>query len=28
GITRALLTHTLYPLFSTFFEEMGFEVVL
>ncbi|MCK5409534.1 MAG: activase, partial [Candidatus Heimdallarchaeota archaeon] len=28
GITRALLTHTLYPLFSTFFEEIGFEVVL
>jgi len=28
GITRALLTHTLYPLYSTFFEEMGFEVVL
>ena len=28
GIPRALLTHSLYPLFSTFFEELGFEVVL
>ncbi|MHA1200709.1 MAG: acyl-CoA dehydratase activase-related protein, partial [Candidatus Heimdallarchaeaceae archaeon] len=28
GIPRALLTHTLYPLFSTFFEELGYEVVL
>jgi len=28
GIPRALLTHSLYPLFSTFFTELGFEVVL
>jgi len=28
GIPRALLTHSLYPLFSTFFEELGYEVVL
>ena len=28
GIPRALLTHSLYPLFSTFFKELGFEVVL
>ncbi len=28
GIPRALLTHTLYPLFSKFFEELGYEVIL
>ncbi len=28
GIPRALLTHTLYPLFSTFFDELGYEVIL
>ena len=28
GIPRALLTHSLYPLFSTFFEELGYEVIL
>lgn len=28
GIPRALLTHSFYPLFSTFFEELGYEVVL
>ncbi len=28
GIPRALLTHTLYPLFSTFFKELGYEVIL
>lgn len=28
GIPKALLTHSLYPLFSTFFTEMGFEVIL
>ncbi|MHA1685977.1 MAG: acyl-CoA dehydratase activase [Candidatus Heimdallarchaeaceae archaeon] len=28
GIPRALLTHTLFPLFSTFFKELGYEVVL
>ncbi|MCG3220840.1 MAG: hypothetical protein H7641_05615, partial [Candidatus Heimdallarchaeota archaeon] len=28
GIPRALLTHSLYPLFSTFFNELGFEVIL
>ena len=28
GIPRALLTHSLFPLFSTFFKEIGFEVVL
>ncbi|MBN2155357.1 MAG: hypothetical protein JW776_04895 [Candidatus Lokiarchaeota archaeon] len=28
GIPRALLTHSLYPLFSRFFTELGFEVVL
>ncbi len=28
GIPRALLTHTLYPMFSTFFDELGYEVVL
>ncbi len=28
GIPRALLTHSLYPLFSTFFHELGYEVVL
>ncbi len=28
GIPRALLTHSLYPLFSKFFEELGYEVIL
>lgn len=28
GIPRALLTHSLFPLFSTFFEEIGYEVIL
>ncbi|NPD88896.1 MAG: hypothetical protein HGN29_09225 [Asgard group archaeon] len=28
GIPRALLTHSLYPLFSTFFYELGYEVIL
>ncbi|WP_457559765.1 acyl-CoA dehydratase activase [Candidatus Harpocratesius sp.] len=28
GLPRALLTHSLYPLFSTFFTELGFEVIL
>ncbi|UJG40122.1 MAG: acyl-CoA dehydratase activase [Candidatus Heimdallarchaeum aukensis] len=28
GIPRALLTHSLFPLYSTFFKEIGFEVVL
>ncbi|MHA1112439.1 MAG: acyl-CoA dehydratase activase [Promethearchaeota archaeon] len=28
GIPRALLTHSLYPLFSTYFSELGFDVVL
>ncbi|QEE14272.1 acyl-CoA dehydratase activase [Promethearchaeum syntrophicum] len=28
GIPRALLTHSLFPLFSTFFKEIGYEVVL
>ncbi|NHJ46570.1 MAG: hypothetical protein FK733_02165 [Asgard group archaeon] len=28
GIPRALLTHTLYPMFYTFFDELGYEVVL
>ena len=28
GIPRALLTHTLYPMFSTFFDELGYEVIL
>lgn len=28
GIPRALLTHSLYPLFSTFFTELGCEVIL
>ncbi len=28
GIPRALLTHSLYPLFSTFFSSLGLEVVL
>jgi predicted CoA-substrate-specific enzyme activase len=28
GVPRALLTHTLYPLFQTFFKELGFNVVL
>jgi len=28
GIPRALLTHSLYPLFSTFFKELGYEVIL
>ncbi|MHA1303834.1 MAG: acyl-CoA dehydratase activase, partial [Candidatus Heimdallarchaeaceae archaeon] len=28
GIPRALLTHSLFPLYSTFFEELGYEVVL
>ncbi|MHA1585114.1 MAG: acyl-CoA dehydratase activase [Promethearchaeota archaeon] len=28
GIPRALLTHSLYPLFSTFFTNLGFEVVI
>ena len=28
GIPRALLTHSLFPLFSTFFKEIGYEVIL
>ena len=28
GIPRALLTHSVYPLFSTFFKELGYEVIL
>ncbi|NHK32443.1 MAG: hypothetical protein FK730_13900 [Asgard group archaeon] len=28
GIPRALLTHSLYPMFFTFFDELGYEVVL
>lgn len=28
GIPRALLTHSLYPLFETFFEELGYTVIL
>jgi predicted nucleotide-binding protein (sugar kinase/HSP70/actin superfamily) len=28
GIPRALLTHSLYPLYSTFLRELGYEVVL
>lgn len=28
GIPRALLTHSLYPLYSTFFRELGVDVVL
>ncbi|MHA1562784.1 MAG: acyl-CoA dehydratase activase-related protein [Promethearchaeota archaeon] len=28
GIPRALITHSLFPLFSTFFKEIGYEVVL
>ncbi|MHA1560991.1 MAG: acyl-CoA dehydratase activase-related protein, partial [Promethearchaeota archaeon] len=28
GIPRALITHSLFPLFSTFFKEIGFEVLL
>ena len=28
GIPRALMTHSLYPLFSIFFEELGYEVIL
>ena len=28
GVPRALLTHTLYPLFSKFFEVLGYEVIL
>lgn len=28
GIPKALLTHSLYPLYSTFFAEIGYEVVL
>ncbi|MHA2358434.1 MAG: acyl-CoA dehydratase activase, partial [Candidatus Heimdallarchaeaceae archaeon] len=28
GIPRALLTHSLYPMFSTFFEELGYELIL
>jgi predicted CoA-substrate-specific enzyme activase len=28
GIARALLTHSLYPLFATFFSNMGMDVVL
>ncbi|NHJ39335.1 MAG: hypothetical protein FK731_04825 [Asgard group archaeon] len=28
GIPRALLTHSLYPLFFTFFDELGYEVIL
>ncbi|MCE7743194.1 MAG: hypothetical protein GOP50_12155 [Candidatus Heimdallarchaeota archaeon] len=28
GIPRALLTHSLYPLYSTFFEELGYEIIL
>lgn len=28
GIPRALLTHALFPLFSTYFEELGYQVVL
>jgi predicted nucleotide-binding protein (sugar kinase/HSP70/actin superfamily) len=28
GIPRALLTHSLYPLFATFLQKLGFEVVL
>ncbi len=28
GIPKALLTHSLYPLYYTFFRELGFEVVL
>ncbi|TFH29683.1 MAG: activase, partial [Promethearchaeota archaeon] len=28
GIPKALMTHSLYPLYFTFFQELGFEVVL
>ncbi|MHA1854805.1 MAG: acyl-CoA dehydratase activase [Promethearchaeota archaeon] len=28
GIPRALLTHSLFPLYSTFFKEIGYDVVL
>ncbi len=28
GIPRALLTHSLYPLYKSYFEELGFQVIL
>ncbi|MFW9922759.1 MAG: acyl-CoA dehydratase activase [Candidatus Thorarchaeota archaeon] len=28
GIPRAMLTHSLYPLFSTFFDELNYDVIL